>query len=72
MVTPLNRELQELRMTVEHYKRVLKNDERFKADGNPDNYKLLTDNDIDKINLKIDSINTKIEELLVNDNNYNL
>lgn len=72
MVSPLNRELQELRMSLEHYKNVLMNDAKFKERGNPDNCMLLTDEDIDRINLKIKYINEKINELLDNDNGYSL
>lgn len=70
MVTPLNKELEELRLSLEHYKLVLSNDKKFKDEGNPDNCKLLSDEDIQRINLKINGINERINELLVTDNGY--
>lgn len=70
MVTPLNKDLQNLRVSLEHYKNILKNDELLKKEGNPDNKLLLSDDDINKINLKIEAISEKIVELLDNDNGY--
>jgi len=70
MVTPLNKDLQNLRVSLEHYKNILKNDELLKKEGNPDNKLLLSDDDINKINLKIEAISEKIIELLDNDNGY--
>ena len=70
MVTPLNKDLQNLRVSLEHYKRILKNDELLKKEGNPDDKLLLSDDDIRNINLKIEAISEKITELLDNDNGY--
>ena len=70
MVTPLNKNLQELRMSLEHYQRVLKNDKELKEKGNPDNCRLLTSENIEDINLKIEGINSKINELLIADKDY--
>lgn len=70
MVTPLNKDLQNLRVSLEHYKNILKNDELLKKEGNHDNKLLLSDDDINKINLKIEAISEKIIELLDNDNEY--
>lgn len=72
MTNPLNKELQESRSLLEHYKRVLKTDKELKLNGNPNNHKLLAEEDIDKINLKIEGLSKNISMLLDNDNEYNL
>lgn len=65
MSTPINQELRELRMAKEHYSSVLVQDKFYKSlEKIDDDVKLLSDKDIEKINLKIDSINSKIVELL--------
>ena len=65
MGNPVNFELRELRMSKEHYTRILKEDEliingKLTDDGRP----RLTQNDKMKINAKIDAITEKIDELL--------
>lgn len=70
MSTPVNQELRELRMTKEHYLRILKEDAYLKESGNVDGYMLLTDEDIAKINTKLDLIGIKIGELLSAENDY--
>ena len=65
MGNPVNFELRELRMSKEHYTRILKEDEliingKLTDDGRP----RLTENDKRKINAKIDAITEKIDELL--------
>ena len=71
MVNPLNKELQESRRLLEHYWSVLKNDENLKLNKNPDNQRLLTEKDIERINLKIQGLKENINNLLNNDNDYN-
>ena len=65
MSTPINQELRELRMAKEHYSSVLVQDKFYKSlEKIDDDVKLLSDKDIEKINLKINAINSKIVELL--------
>lgn len=65
MSTPINQELRELRMAKEHYTNVLLQDRLFKSkDVVDDDVKLLSEQDIDKINMKIDVIDEKIVNLL--------
>ena len=70
MSTPVNEELRELRMTKEHYLRILKEDAIIKESGNVEGYMLLTDEDIAKINTKIDLIGIKIDGLLRVEKDY--
>ena len=65
MGNPVNFELRELRMSKEHYIRILKEDEliingELTDDGRP----RLSEIDKRKINAKINAITEKIEELL--------
>ncbi|WP_406536637.1 hypothetical protein [Methanobrevibacter sp.] len=65
MGNPVNFELRELRMSKEHYTRILKEDELIiKGELIDDGRPRLTDNDKKKINAKIEAINEKINELL--------
>ncbi len=65
MSTPINQELRELRMAKEHYSSVLVQDKFYKSlEEIDDDVKLLSDKDIEKINLKINAIDSKIVELL--------
>lgn len=65
MSTPINQELRELRMAKEHYSSVLVQDKFYKSlEKIDDDVKLLSDKDIEKINLKINAIDSKIVELL--------
>jgi hypothetical protein len=70
MSTPINQEIRELRMAREHYVSVLNQDKIFKNNDNPNNCKLLTDEDINKINRKINAIDVKINELLQVERDY--
>lgn len=63
MSTPINQELRELRMMKEHYIHILKQDEEFKSQD-IDDVRLLSDEDIVKINTKITAIDEKIVSLL--------
>lgn len=60
----VNRELRELRIIKEHYKRVLDMDKQIKESGDVEGCLLLSDEDIVKINTKIDLISVEIEKLL--------
>lgn len=67
----INRDLQEYRYAIEHYKKILKTDElikqgKMKTDGRPK----LTDNDITKIHKKIDGLVEKRDELLKIEKDY--
>ena len=65
MGNPVNFELRELRMSKEHYTRILKEDELIiKGELIDDGRPRLTNNDKKKINAKIEAINEKINELL--------
>ena len=65
MGNPVNFELRELRMSKEHYTRILKEDELIiKGELIDDGRPRLTDDDKKKINAKIDAINERINELL--------
>ena len=65
MGNPVNFELRELRMSKEHYTRILKEDELIiKGELADDGRPLLTQNDKRKIRAKIDAISEKIDELL--------
>ena len=65
MGNPVNFELRELRMSKEHYTRILKEDELIiKGELTDDERPRLTQNDKKKINAKIDAINERINELL--------
>ena len=65
MGNPVNFELRELRMSKEHYTRILKEDELIiKGELIDDGRPRLTENDKKKINAKIDAIGEKIDELL--------
>ena len=65
MGNPVNFELRELRMSKEHYTRILKEDELIiKGELIDDGRPRLTDNDKKKINARIEAINEKINELL--------
>lgn len=64
MTTPINKELRELRMAKEHYIHILKNDEFYKFNKISDGVRLLSDEDIVRINKKIDALDGKIVELL--------
>ena len=65
MGNPVNFELRELRMSKEHYTRILKEDELIiKGELIDDGRPRLTENDKKKINAKIEAINEKINELL--------
>ena len=70
MSNPVNVELRELRMTKEHYLRILKEDKIIKDSGNVEGYMLLNDKDIEKINNKIDLITVKIGELLAEESDF--
>ena len=64
-INPINRELQELRLTIEHYERVLREDTLIAAgeledDGRPK----LSQEDITKIKAKIEGLTMKRNELL--------
>ena len=60
----VNRELRELRIIKEHYNRVLDMDKQIKESGDVEGCLLLSDEDIVKINTKIDLISVEIEKLL--------
>lgn len=67
----MNQGLRDYRMAIEHYKKVLKQDEQIKngtieSDGRP----LLTDKDIADINEKIKGLTEKRDELLSKDKDY--
>ena len=65
MGNPVKFELRELRMSKEHYTRILKEDELIiKGELIDDGRPRLTDNDKKKINARIEAINEKINELL--------
>ena len=71
MSTPLNKELQELRNSIEHYESVLRMDKSIKSgeiesDGRP----ILDEKDISKINEKLNFLRDKRDDLLTKDNNY--
>lgn len=70
MGTPINQELRELRMVKEHYQIVLRNDAEMKESGQVGDVPLLSDEDILKINKKIDSITVEIDKLLNVDKGY--
>lgn len=72
MGTPINQELRELRMAKEHYERILRDDQKIKASGDIDGFLLLSDEDIAKINTKLDIIGIKIGELLEEVNDYSV
>ena len=71
MSTPINKELRELRIAKEHYVNILKHDEELKSAGNPEGHLLLNKEDIKKINLKIEGLSSKIDELLITEKDYN-
>lgn len=65
MGNPVNFELRELRMSKEHYARILKEDELIiKGELTDDGRPRLTEDDKKKINAKINAIGEKIDELL--------
>lgn len=65
MGNPVNFELRELRMSKEHYTRILKEDELIiNGELVDDDRPRLMKDDKKKINAKIDAINEKINELL--------
>ena len=65
MGNAVNLELRELRMSKEHYTRILKEDELIiKGELTDDGRPCLSEDDKNKINAKIDAINEKINELL--------
>lgn len=70
MTNAVNAELRELRMAKEHYQRILKEDKYIKEKGDVENYLLLNDEDIAKINTKIDLITIEIEKLLRVEKDY--
>lgn len=70
MTNAVNLELRELRMAKEHYQRILKEDKYIKESGDIENYLLLSDEDIAKINTKIDLITIEIEKLLKLEKDY--
>lgn len=70
MTNAVNSELRELRMAKEHYQRILKEDEYIKASGDIEDYLLLSDEDIAKINTKIDLISIEIDKLLRLEKDY--
>ena len=70
MTNVVNSELRELRMAKEHYQRILKEDKYIKESGDIENYLLLSDEDIAKINTKIDLITIEIEKLLRLEKDY--
>jgi hypothetical protein len=70
MTNAVNSELRELRMAKEHYQRILKEDAYIKESGDIEGYLLLSDEDIAKINTKIDLISIKIESLLGLEKDY--
>lgn len=66
MSSPVNQELRELRMVKEHYEKVLSDDAMFKENGVVgDGVRLLSDEDISRINRKISALDEKIGELLL-------
>ncbi len=70
MSNVINTELRELRMTKEHYQKILKEDKYIKENGGIENYLLLSDEDIAKINTKIEIISMEIEKLLKLEKDY--
>lgn len=67
----INQELNNYRHAIEHYNRILKEDAAIKkgekeSDGRP----LLTEKDIEKINLKLDGLKSQRDELLKQDKDY--
>lgn len=72
MSTPVNFELRELRMSKEHYNRILKEDDLIvKGEKVDDGRPRLTDKDKVKIKAKINIIDEKIYELLLLDDEVN-
>ena len=70
MGTPINQELRELRMVKEHYKRILSDDAKLKESGEIEGARLLNDEDIAKINTKLDAVDERITGLLSETNDY--
>ena len=71
MTTPLNKELQELRVLINHYNNILEYDEKIKSnevesDGRP----LLTKYDINRINDTLKYLTDKRDDLLDKDNEF--
>ena len=67
-MNPINQELRELRMVKEHYLRVLRTDELIvKGEVDDDGRPRLSEGDVLRIRAKIDGIDVRIGELLVED-----
>ena len=72
MSTPVNFELRELRMSKEHYSRILKEDELIvKGEIVDDGRPRLTDKDKVKIEAKINGITERINDLLMLEDDVN-
>lgn len=70
-MNPINRELREYRNMIEHYTRILKEDQWIKIgeledDGRPK----LSNDDISKIKLKIESLEEQRNDLLKQEKDY--
>ena len=70
-MNPINQELHNYRHAIEHYNRILREDAAIKngeieGDGRP----LLADTDISKINLKLEGLKEKRDELLMKEKDY--
>lgn len=71
-MNPINQELTNYRHLISHYETILKINESIKSgemetDGRP----LLTDKDIEKINLKLTSLKEQRDDLLMKEKDYN-
>lgn len=70
-MNPINKELQELRTAIEHYERIMREDilistGELEDDGRPK----LSQNDIDKIQAKINGLTEKRDELLKQEKDF--
>ena len=72
-MNPVNQELKDYRVLIEHYTQILKEDNLIKKGEmeNTDNRPLLSEEDIVKINLKLESLNEQRNILLFKEDDYN-